>query len=80
MAETASLTTMFESMEQAPTKVASQKVLLFTLDKQNFAVDIADAKEVLEMTPVTKIPYAPGFVIGDMNLRGEILAVLDIRD
>ena len=79
MLETQSLTSMLDSVEQAEAKSVCQKVLVFTLDQEQFAVDISEAKEVLELSRTTKIPYVPGFVVGAMNLRGEILTVIDIR-
>ena len=57
----------------------SRKVLAFTLNEEDFAVDIGQAKEVLESPCITKIPYVPDFVKGAINLRGEIISVLDIR-
>ena len=79
MTETLSLTAMLEDVDQATAKTNCQKVLVFTLDQEQFAVDIADAKEVLELSRTTKIPYAPNFILGAMNLRGDILTVIDIR-
>ena len=57
----------------------ARKVLAFTLNGEDYAVDIAQAKEVLEVPCITKVPYVPDFVKGAMNLRGEIISVLDIR-
>ena len=57
----------------------AQKVLAFTLDDREYAVHIAQAKEVLDGPSITRIPYMPDFLKGAMNLRGEILCVLDIR-
>ena len=56
------------------------KVLEFTLNGESYGIAIADAKEVVEVPRLTKIPYAPTFVKGAMNLRGEIITVIDIRD
>ena len=56
------------------------KVLVFTLSNEDYAIDLAEAKEVLELSRLTKIPYTPGFVRGAMNLRGEIITVIDIRE
>jgi purine-binding chemotaxis protein CheW len=70
---------MLDDATQTPVQEDWQKMLVFTLDREHFAVDIADAKEVLELSRTTKIPYAPSFIVGAMNLRGEILTVIDIR-
>jgi purine-binding chemotaxis protein CheW len=70
---------MLDDGVRTPAQTVCQKVLVFTLDREHFAVDIADAKEVLELARITKIPYVPGFIVGAMNLRGELLTVIDIR-
>jgi purine-binding chemotaxis protein CheW len=62
----------------AETVVPSQ-YLTFTLDKEQFAVDIAKVREVLEFTSVTKVPRTPDFMRGVINLRGSVVPVVDLR-
>ena len=44
-----------------------------------FAVDIADAREVVVLDATTPVPGAPASVIGVMNLRGNVLPVVEVR-
>jgi purine-binding chemotaxis protein CheW len=44
-----------------------------------FAVDVADAREVVILDTTTRVPGAPAAVIGVMNLRGHILPVVEAR-
>ncbi|MBF0417099.1 MAG: chemotaxis protein CheW [Magnetococcales bacterium] len=53
--------------------------LTFHLDQEVFAIDIALIKEVLEVTPLTKIPSTPNFMCGVINLRGNVVSVVDLR-
>jgi len=53
--------------------------LTFTLGKEVFALDIASVREVLELTPITKIPRTPDFMRGVINLRGHAVPVMDLR-
>jgi len=53
--------------------------LTFTLGKEVFALDIASVREVLELTPITKIPRTPDFMRGVINLRGHAVPVMDMR-
>lgn len=53
--------------------------LTFTLDHELFAVDIGKIREVLEFTNVTKVPRTPEFMRGVINLRGNVLPVVDLR-
>jgi purine-binding chemotaxis protein CheW len=53
--------------------------LTFRLDREQFAVDIAKVREVLEFTRVTKVPGTPEFMRGVINLRGNVVPVVDMR-
>ncbi|MBF0369310.1 MAG: chemotaxis protein CheW [Magnetococcales bacterium] len=53
--------------------------LTFTLADEVFAVDISQVKEVLEWTPMTKVPRTPAFMCGVTNLRGSVVPVVDMR-
>ena len=53
--------------------------LTFTLDQERYAFDIAKVREVLEFTQVTKVPRTPEFMRGMINLRGNIVPVIDLR-
>ena len=55
------------------------RVLVFSLGKENYCVDIRQAKEVMKMPEITRVPNVPPFVIGVANLRGEIISVLDLH-
>jgi purine-binding chemotaxis protein CheW len=44
-----------------------------------FAVDVADAREVVELDATTPVPGAPAPVIGVMNLRGNVLPIVEAR-
>lgn len=55
------------------------RVLSFRLDKEHYCIDIKNAKAVFKPVSITKVPNAPGFVVGVTNLHGEIIPLLDIR-
>lgn len=55
------------------------RVLSFALGKENYGVDVTQAKEVFRTEHFTKIPGAPMFVVGVTNLRGQIVSIIDIR-
>jgi len=52
--------------------------ITFRLAQNLIGVDILDIREIVPCNRVTKIHRAPGFVMGLMNLRGQILTILDI--
>lgn len=58
---------------------ATGQYLTFTLDGERYAVEIAKVREVLELTAVNKVPRTPAFMRGVINLRGNIVPVIDLR-
>src|SRR5438552_5689230 len=55
------------------------EVVCFVLANERYAVETRYVREVKELTDFTPIPGAPPFLLGVINLRGEILAVIDLR-
>lgn len=49
------------------------------IDREEFAIDILSVQEINRMVEITKVPKAPAFVEGVINLRGRIVPVLDLR-
>lgn len=60
---------------------SSQRLHLvtFSLLGEVFGLPILDVREIIRMTDITPVPQAPGFVEGVINLRGQILPVVDLR-
>lgn len=55
------------------------QLVVFELDKEEYAVEITDLQEVLRIPDITPIPNAPDFIKGIFNLRGKILVVIDLE-
>lgn len=53
--------------------------LTFTLDDEVFALEISKVREVLDFSDVTKVPQMPEFMCGVINLRGNVVPVVDMR-
>ena len=53
--------------------------LTFTLGDEVFAVEVANVREVLDLTPITRVPKMPAFMRGVINLRGSVVPVVDMR-
>lgn len=52
----------------------------FWVDGLIFGVDVADVQEVLRWHDLTPVPRAPGCVTGLINLRGQIVTAIDLRE
>jgi purine-binding chemotaxis protein CheW len=53
--------------------------LTFKLDTEVFAVDVAKVREILDFTPATKVPGTPDYMRGVINVRGNVIPVVDMR-
>jgi len=58
--------------------VANVDVVEFEFAGERYALDIALAREIVEMVPITPVPRAPPHIAGIINLRGEITTVLNL--
>lgn len=56
-----------------------REVLLFTLEGQRYALPMQDVHELVRAVRLTPLPRAPAVVEGLLDLRGELLPVLDMR-
>ncbi len=57
----------------------SGRFLCFSLGKERFAIPLLQVKEVIANTETTNIPQAPAYFKGIMNLRGQVISVIDLR-
>jgi len=55
------------------------QMLTFSLDNVFYGVDVHQVREVKNFEGVTPVPYAPSYVKGVTNLRGEVIPVIDLR-
>ena len=54
------------------------KMLSVRIHEQDFALDIGAVREIRGWTPATPLPHAPPYVLGMVNLRGAVVAILDL--
>ena len=55
------------------------QLVTFKIAEEEFGVDILKVQEIIRMMPITKVPNAPAFVEGVINLRGKVIPVIDMR-
>ncbi|MCB5203811.1 chemotaxis protein CheW [Neorhizobium sp. T786] len=70
-----------KSMEAAPARdETSEQFLIFQLGEENYGLPIGSVDEVVRVqSEVTRVPGAPGFVMGVINLRGRAIPLIDQR-
>jgi len=52
--------------------------LTFLVGQESFAISILDVKEIIEISSVTRVPMTPGYIHGVINLRGNVVPVIDL--
>lgn len=70
---------MAKTLDSAAVADAEGKLIVFRLGQQAFAIDIGAVAEVGELTEITRVPLAPGFVEGVIDVRGIVLPLIDLR-
>ncbi len=58
---------------------AIYQLVSFVIENEEFGVDILKVQEIIRTVEITRVPKAPEFVEGVINLRGKIVPVVDLR-
>lgn len=53
--------------------------LTFEIGNEDYAIDVINIKEIITLCAITKVPDTPGFLKGIINLRGDIVPVINVR-
>jgi len=70
----ASITTQSENQEDPMLQWVT-----FQLESEIYGVNVMQVQEVLRVTEIAPVPGAPSYVLGIINLRGNVVTVLDTR-
>ncbi|TJZ79002.1 chemotaxis protein CheW [Chitiniphilus eburneus] len=65
----------YASLDQSAT---TRQYLSFSLTGEQFALPVAQVREIIEFTGLTEIPLLPEFLRGVLNLRGAVVPVVDL--
>jgi len=55
------------------------RYLTFIIDGEDYGIEIAYVKEIIPIQKITKIPEMPEYIEGILNLRGDLIGVVDVR-
>ena len=55
------------------------QLVTFRLKDETYGINVMQVQEVLRITEITPVPGAPGYVLGIINLRGNVVTVIDTR-
>ena len=65
--------------EEVGERADFMKLVTFRLGPDRYGIEIGMVREIQRAENLTAVPTVPDFVIGVMNLRGNILSVVDLR-
>ena len=55
------------------------QVVAFKLRNEEYGFSILNVQEIKGLTDITRVPFAPDFIKGVINLRGSVLPVIDLK-
>lgn len=71
---------MANTAKNQQTEAELKQLISFVVGKEEYGMEIVRVKEVIRTPEITRLPKAPSFVKGIINLRGDVIPVVDLRD
>jgi len=65
------------NMEEEDTQMG--RYLIFSIDDESYGIEIRYVTEIIGIQKITEVPELPDYIKGIINLRGEIIPVMDVR-
>ncbi len=59
--------------------IEGQQYVTFNLNHEEYAIDALNVQEIIELSNITRVPHLPDFLKGVINLRGNIIPVVDLK-
>src|SRR5690554_5592647 len=59
--------------------MSDKQVVVFKLLNEEYGLDITQVQEIVRYLDITKIPEAPNYIKGILNLRGQVIPVIDLK-
>jgi len=56
------------------------QLVIFSIGSEEFAAEISQVREIITVDKITRVPSAPKFVCGVINLRGKLVTVVDLHE
>ena len=68
------------SFEQPKSEEETVQLIVFSVGREEYGLEIEKVQEVIRMKTIKKLPSTPEFILGVMNLRGNIIPVVGLRE
>lgn len=70
---------IMNGMEPMEEDTQKDKYLTFIIGRESYGIEVRYITEITGMQPITEVPELPGYINGIINLRGQIIPVMDVR-
>ncbi len=67
------------SMNRKKELVDERQLVCFSIANEEYGIEIMQVREIIRIDVITEVPGAPSYVSGIVNLRGDVLPVIDLR-
>ncbi len=67
-------------LSHATSNTTENQFLFFDIASGEYGVEITFVKEIIKVCSITKVPHTPSYVKGIINLRGDIIPVVSVRE
>lgn len=71
--------TLDRSAQEAQVETHEMPLVVFRLGDEAYGLELHEVREIIMAGMITPVPRAPAFIEGVLNLRGEVMPVLDLR-
>lgn len=61
------------------TNITNNRFLGFSLGEEEFGIPLLNVREVIGLPEITPVPQSPKHFLGIMNLRGQVISIIDLR-
>ena len=79
MAQASDKNLLEELLDDEDEDTQKDRYLTFRLGKEDYGIEIAHVIEIVGIQKITEVPDMPSFVKGVINLRGQVIPVIDVR-
>lgn len=73
------MATVAERVQGTGTAGLAGKYVTFFLGKEEYGLPILAVREIIGLVPITPVPQTPKYIRGVINLRGQVISVMDLR-
>jgi purine-binding chemotaxis protein CheW len=62
-----------------PARIDEEQVIVLDVADESYGMPVQRVREIIRVPPITRVPNGPAFLEGVINLRGQVIPVLDLR-